>query len=448
MAAGGGSVLLLGSLTALAVMRERPPGTEAPPVEQFLEEVAAAPELNPLEWDLTVTHNERVQFWIDFLAGRNAERTQLWLERQGRYGPMIRQALRERGMPEDLIYLALIESGFSTRAYSRAHAVGIWQFIEETGRRHGLEVSPYVDERRDPVKSTHAALAYLTTLHRRFDSWYLAAAGYNTGENRVGRILREMTGSEKASDEKYWLISPRLPRETRDYVPLMLAAGHIAKEPEKYGFERLEYQEPLRFELVQVPGGTPLSLVARAANASAQEVEDLNPHLLRKQTPPGRTWEVRLPVGHRQLFAQNFERVRGETLRVQPDPQLATASAASVAAGTASARHTVRRGETLGHIAQRYGTTVSALRAANGGVDPRRLQAGQQLRLPGTASASAPARVQQASSASARIHQVRRGDTLSGIAQRYGVTVRQLQAWNAMGRQTRIVPGQRLRLGS
>jgi membrane-bound lytic murein transglycosylase D len=350
-------------------------------------------------------------------------------------------------MPEDLIYLALIESGFSTRAYSRAHAVGIWQFIEETGRRHGLEVSPYVDERRDPVKSTQAALDYLTTLHRRFDSWYLAAAGYNTGENRVGRILRELTGSERASDEKYWLISPRLPRETRDYVPLMLAAGHIAKEPEKYGFERLEYQEPLRFELVQVPGGTQLSVVARAAQVAAKEVEDLNPHLLRKQTPPGRTWEVRLPVGHRQVFAQNFERVRGESLRVQPEPQLATAAAAT--ATSTAARHTVRRGETLGQIAQRHGTTVAALRAANGGVDPRRLQAGQQLRLPGAAGAAPQARVQQARTAtSARIHQVRRGDTLSGLAQRYGVTVRQVQAWNGMGRQTRIVTGQRLRVGS
>src|SRR5690606_20998685 len=179
-------------------------------------------------------------------------------------GPLIQNELRERGMPEDLLYLTMIESGLDPNAYSRADAAGLWQFIEETGERYGLEVSTYVDERRDPIKATGAALTYLQEMHDRFDSWYLSAAGYNTGENRVGRLMRETTGSEKGSDEGYWDIWDRLPSETRDYVPLMLAMGHIAKEPGKYGFHDLQYEQPLRFEEVIVPGGTKLAEVATA----------------------------------------------------------------------------------------------------------------------------------------------------------------------------------------
>jgi membrane-bound lytic murein transglycosylase D len=203
-------------------------------------------------WDLTLTDHERVDFFVEFLMGRNYDRTRAWLERTGKYAPMIQNELRARGMPEDLLYLAMIESGLNPNAYSKAHAAGMWQFIEETGQRYGLEVSSHIDERRDPLKATGAALTYLQEMFDRFDSWYLSAAGYNTGENRVGRLMREVTGSEKGTDEGYWSIWDRLPSETRDYVPLMLAMGKIAKEPAKYGFHNLEYMEPLRFEEVTV----------------------------------------------------------------------------------------------------------------------------------------------------------------------------------------------------
>jgi len=258
-------------------------------------------------WDLHVTDHDRVEFFKEFLMGRNYEKTRTWLERQGKYAPMIQNELRERGMPEDLLYLTMIESGLNPNAYSKADAAGLWQFIEETGERYGLEVSTYVDERRDPVKSTGAALSYLQKLHSRFDSWYLSAAGYNTGENRVGRLMRERTGSEKGSDTGYWEIWDKLPKETRDYVPLMLAMGHIAKEPEKYGFKDLKYEEPLAYEEVTIPGGTKLSEIAAAAGVDSEVVFDLNPHLVKKQTPPGRAMAVRVPVGQQQKVAALFQ---------------------------------------------------------------------------------------------------------------------------------------------
>jgi hypothetical protein len=260
-------------------------------------------EQKGVTWDLHVSEHDRIDFFVEFLMGRNYDKTRTWLERIGKYGPMIQNELRERGMPEDLLYLAMIESGLNPTAYSKAHASGMWQFISETGQRYGLEVSRYVDERRDPVKSTAAGLTYLQMMYDRFGSWYLSAAGYNTGENRVGRLMRERNGTERGTDEGYWDIWDRLPRETRDYVPLMIAMGHIAKEPGKYGFHNLQYEEPLRFEEVVVPGGTKLSDVAHAAGVSSELVEDLNPHFLRGQTPPNRSMAVRVPVGQQQRVA-------------------------------------------------------------------------------------------------------------------------------------------------
>jgi membrane-bound lytic murein transglycosylase D len=396
-----------------------------------------APVLAPRSrqtWDLTETHNERVQFWIDFLQGRNKDRTHVWLEREGRYGALIRSRLRERGMPEDLFYLAMIESGLSTRAYSHAHASGIWQFIAETGRRYGLEVSTYVDERRDPVKSTDAALDYLSDLYDRFGSWYLAAAGYNSGENRVERILRQRAGGEKGDDALYWRIAPYLPRETRDYVPLMLAAGYIGKDPNGHGFHGLEHQAPLAFDLVEVDGGISLAAIAKAAGVEGSLVTDLNPQLVRGVTPPGRNWEVRVPAGRRAAVVAALDEVlagQGST------------GQGSTGQGSTVVVHRVARGETLSHVARRHGVGVEALRAANPGVNPRRLQVGQSVQVPMGGS------VQLASSAGSSqpswtVYRVRRGDTLSHIAVRHGVTVGQLRQWNGIG--TRIYAGQRLRI--
>ena len=207
-------------------------------IDKVLATMADKPVIDKSGWDISNLDNSRVDMWIGIYTTRPKlrERFAVWLERKPKYEEMISAKLAANDMPQDLIYLAMIESGFNPKAYSHAKAGGLWQFIAETGQRYGLTVNNQVDERNHPDKATDAALAYLTDLHDRFGSWYLAAAAYNTGENRVGHIMREVTGKERGTDADYYRISSRLPRETRDYVPMMIAAARIAKDPAKYGF--------------------------------------------------------------------------------------------------------------------------------------------------------------------------------------------------------------------
>ena len=190
-------------------------------------------------WDLPNINNPRVDSWVKLFSTdpKVKSRFAIWLDRKSTYEPMISAKLEKRDMPQDLIYLAMIESGFNPKAQSPAKAGGLWQFISETGRRYGLTVNKKIDERNHPAKATDAALSYLSDLYDRFGSWYLAAAAYNTGENRVARIMRQVTGSEKGTDQDYYRISKLLPKETQDYVPMMIAAARISKDPAKYGFD-------------------------------------------------------------------------------------------------------------------------------------------------------------------------------------------------------------------
>lgn len=203
----------------------------------LLPAVVSQPDNMP-GWDLANIDNARVDSWVKIFTAnpKVKSRFEVWLERKSTYEPMISEKLQERAMPQDLIYLAMIESGFNPNAKSPAKAGGLWQFVSETGKRYGLIVNKKVDERNHPDKATDAALSYLSDLYNRFGSWYLAAAAYNTGENRVGRIMREVTGSERGTDGDYYRISSLLPKETQDYVPMIIAAGRIAKNPAKYGF--------------------------------------------------------------------------------------------------------------------------------------------------------------------------------------------------------------------
>jgi membrane-bound lytic murein transglycosylase D len=323
---------------------------------------AEAAPLAGADWDLPNLDHERVDFWVERFTTDKRDDFTRFLERSGRYVPMISAKLEERGMPQDLIYLAMIESGFNATAYSHAAAAGIWQFISETGQRYGLDINAAVDERYDPVKATDSALDYLTYLHNRFDSWYLAAAAYNTGENRVGRIMREETGSEKGSEESYYDIWHRLPRETRDYVPLMVAAARITKEPAKYGFDHVEMQAPLAYEEIVVDPATPLVAVASAAGITLDAIRDLNPHFRMERTRNDKRSVVRVPEGARTAFLVNWPQVRQEST-------------------LAFTEYRIRQGDSLLAIARQHGVSVQALRQENQ-LRNDRIVAGRTLRIP------------------------------------------------------------------
>jgi membrane-bound lytic murein transglycosylase D len=252
------------------------------------------------DWDIPNLENARIDYWVDRFRNvpEMREKMEGFLERSGRYVPMISEKLAQRGMPQDLVFLAMIESGFQPGAASSASAVGIWQFIPETARRHGLRVDRVVDERRDPEKATDAALDYLSTLYERFGSWYLAAAAYNSGENRVARVMRERYGSERASGESaYYEISGLLPSETRDYVPLMLAAARIVKDLPGHAFDDVVPDGPEVFDEVLADPDLELADLARSAGVPLEALEDLNPHLIVGRTPSEGSYPVRVPVG-------------------------------------------------------------------------------------------------------------------------------------------------------
>lgn len=226
--------------------------------------------------------------------GRRAE-FEAALGRMASYAPLIRATLRDRGVPQELLYLAMIESSYKPGAVSPAGATGMWQFMRGTAALYDLEVSAYVDERRDPVSSTRAAVRHLDDLHRDFGSWHLALAAYNAGPPRVRRALRRHAAGRVGDERLYWQIRRHLPAETRAYVPLFLAAADIARRPSEYGLSPTP-GPPLAFREVRYPGGVSLAQIARARGIPAEQVLALNPHLVRGMTPPGRPWPVRLPV--------------------------------------------------------------------------------------------------------------------------------------------------------
>jgi membrane-bound lytic murein transglycosylase D len=299
----------LGLLGASAVLRA-PAGDVEPAVHAAaaIQEAAGAGAVIALpvtgaglgpEWDLPNLDHPRIDYWVDRFQNvpEMREKFEGFLERGAQWAPMILERLESRGMPLDLLYLAMIESGFNPEATSHASAVGIWQFMAPTGRQYGLAMDRAVDERRDPIRATDAALDYLEQLHRRFGSWYLASAAYNTGQGRVSRIMRQQFGRERARGEQdYYRIWSRLPAETRDYVPLMIAAARITKDPAAYGFAPMQLR-PREWDELTVPPATPLDRLAERVGATLAEIRELNPHFLLDRTPNNRDYPVRLPPG-------------------------------------------------------------------------------------------------------------------------------------------------------
>ncbi|MBM4185073.1 MAG: lytic transglycosylase domain-containing protein [Gemmatimonadetes bacterium] len=246
---------------------------------------------------LPLVVNPRVEHWMQELQTARREELQFHLDQSGVFGGMIREKLRERSMPPELLYLAMIESGLSPVAESHVSAVGLWQFMDPTARELGLRVDDYVDERRDPVRATDAALDYLFWLRARYGSWYLAVAAYNAGPARVERVLELYADGRTGDEGIYWEVLRHLPRETREYVPRLIATALLAKDAEALGF-RHSNLPAYAYEEVYVPAGTRLAVVARELDVPADVMRDLNPHLIRDMTPPREMYALRVPPGH------------------------------------------------------------------------------------------------------------------------------------------------------
>jgi membrane-bound lytic murein transglycosylase D len=393
-------------------------------------------------WDIDVaTYNshDRVQYYLDFFQDRGRDRMNIWLTRLPRYETMIRERLQREGLPGDLVYLALIESGFSNTATSRAKAVGMWQFMKRTGKGYGLRVDSWVDDRRDPYKATDAAARHLADLNRRFGSLYLAAAAYNAGSGKVSRGIIRLPDEESDSvnsDATFFRLydTKLLRRETKDYVPKLIAAALIAKQPKRYGFQ-VTPAEPATYDSIVVPDMTGLDVIARLADTTVAAIRELNPQYLRLTTPPGTRSIVRLPAGRGEGT--------GAAYAVLPARQRVT-----------FIEHFMARGETLGHIARRYHVNQAMLLAANPKLNPRRIRIGQRVvvptgGIPSTRVARRMAeRVVAAGTSTATFHRVRRGETISEISDEYGVTQRELRTWNNLDGIGRIWIGQKLRVVS
>lgn len=248
-------------------------------------------------FDLPITYNGSVIRWIQYFQGPGQKWFEIWLQRSTRYIPFLQAELKKSGLPQDFVYLVMIESGFSPRATSKAGAVGLWQFMPATGKKYGLRIDEYVDERMDPYRSTRAAISYLKDLYQEFGNWYLVAASYNMGENGIRRLI------QKYKTRNYWKLIEygALPKETQEYVPKILAAALISKAPGLYGFQDISFDAPLNFEILSVPPNLSLEWIADVLDITETSLIELNPSLKKKRTPPY-SYQILTPPGAKMVW--------------------------------------------------------------------------------------------------------------------------------------------------
>jgi membrane-bound lytic murein transglycosylase D len=381
--------------------------------------------------DLPVEINDAVLSCIDLYQGRLRDWFAAALARGGRYLPFIRATFASEGIPQDLAYVALVESAFKPAALSRARAKGVWQFISATGKRYGLEQDWWLDERSDPEKATRAAVRYLKELYAEFGDWNLAMAGYNAGEGKVRSAI------SRYGTRDFWELRQTrgFKRETKNYVPMIHAAIVVANAPAKYGFE-IEPESLPQMEAVPVEDAVDLRLLAECADASLEELQALNPELRRLATPAGRSYHVKVPLGSGAAVLECLG-------KIPPEKRLTLRT------------HTVARGDTLSRVAQRYGATTREIAEANRISTNKTLSVGMGLVIPVPARArsaapatttvarKAPASGQETAPGERIRYVIKPGDTLTGIAEQYRTTVRDLQSWNRL-RGSRIAAGDTL----
>lgn len=378
------------------------------------------------KYDMPITVNRAVEKNMNYFKYSLYERFGSWLNRSGRYLSLMREIFQEKGLPQDLVYLALIESGFNPYAYSWARAVGPWQFISSTAKRYGLKVNWWVDERRDPVKSTIAAAEYLKDLYELFGSWNLAMAGYNAGERKVLKGLRKIKGGDfwDLRDTRY------LKRETKEYVPKYMAATIIAKDPEVHGFV-VDYHEPFQYDEITVNSPIDLEVIAKSAETTIDEIKTLNPELRRWCTPPDQTtYKIRIPVGKKEIFIANLENI--------PKDERFTGRI-----------YRVKKGDTLDKIAKYFSVSKKNIIYTNSLGKKYKVKPGDVLLIPGRDRSTLVAGEEKKEITKKDIDQkkivylVKKGDNLSKIAQRYNTSPEKIKEWNRLT-DGRLKPGDRL----
>lgn len=412
---------------------------DLPTLDESLDSAEVAQLWRSGDLQIPMVSHPAVDSMIRFYTGRAKERFELGLSRYGKYAPTVARIFREEGVPGELAWLALVESNYNPQAYSRARAKGLWQFIPSTGKRYGLKQDFWVDERADFEKATRASARYMKYLHDMWGDWHLALASYNAGEGKVGRAIRA-TGRKN-----FWHIreTRHLRRETKDYVPAFLAVLTVAQDPAKYGIN-FRPAPALDWEVSPIRSATDLGVIAQCTGTTLEAIQDLNPELRRGTTPGGdQPYPLRIPRGTRSTFEERYA-------ALPPEQRLTWH------------RHVVARGETLGRIAERYGTSTGAIMAANRLSSSTSLATGHALLIPAGPSIELvphsviASRVPQgaadpepSSSSSRRItYRVRPGDTLGKIASRHGTTIARLSDWNNLRNANKIHVGQRLTIYS
>ncbi|QWV93909.1 transglycosylase SLT domain-containing protein [Geomonas oryzisoli] len=418
------------------------------------------PEMELPDSDIPLTFNSKVEYFTRYFQGSARGSFAKWLSRSERYIPMMREVLKKEGLPEDLVYLAMIESGFMPHAVSVAAAVGPWQFMPATGKRYALRIDPWIDERRDPLKATIAAALYLKELYAMFNNdWYLAAAGYNAGENKILRAINMYNTRD------FWEISKGsyLARETKDYVPKLLAAAIIAKEPAKFGFADVAYLPPIEFDQVPIPSRTDLDVMAKACGVSLQNIKELNPELRRATTPPDYPgYLLKVPRGTGSACASEYAKI--------PESERYVERVRNV-------QYRAKKRDTLTTIARRFNTSPQSIAELNNLGKKKVKLAGRVLTIPvqiasvrseshpahpahpaqpaqpetpvleAKAETKAATHVAKAEAEPKEVHKyytVKKGDTLASLAKRFNVTARLLSAWNNLKTRVALKPGKRI----
>lgn len=379
--------------------------------------------------DFPIVLNNQVQAYLDLFQNQQRKSFGIWLSRSGKYLPMMQKELRQAGLPEDLAYLAMIESGYNQKAYSKAHASGLWQFIPGTGALYNLKINRYVDERREAEKSTKAAVRFLSHLYDEFGDWYLAVAAYNAGPGKIGK------GLERYDATDFWSLAEYdyLAMETKRYVPKLIASILIAKNPEKYGFSDIKLENPYAYDTIEVGPGLSFDAIALVSDCDRKTIESLNPELTTEKTPPNQSsHHIKIPVGKKNIAGKNLNRLH----------RVAT---------TDYKTHTISKGETLTQICQRYNINKTTLLKANN-LSSSKLASGQRLRIPYQTvryqllAEGATRAIAANSQDNLILHRVKKGESVSQISRNYNIPVESIATWNNLAANYHIREGQQLSL--